>query len=39
MFGGAGIYADGVMFPLLADDILYFKADAAPARAFQEERM
>jgi TfoX/Sxy family transcriptional regulator of competence genes len=23
MFGGAGIYADGVMFGLVADDTLY----------------
>lgn len=27
MFGGAGIYADGVMIALEADDILYLKAD------------
>jgi DNA transformation protein len=29
MFGGAGGYADGVMFLLLADDLIYLKADAA----------
>jgi DNA transformation protein and related proteins len=29
MFGGAGGYADGVMFLLLADDVIYMKADAA----------
>jgi DNA transformation protein and related proteins len=28
MFGGAGGYADGVMFMLLADDAIYLKADA-----------
>jgi DNA transformation protein len=28
MFGGAGVYAQGVMFALLADDVLYVKADA-----------
>ena len=27
MFGGFGIYLDGVMFGLIADEVLYFKAD------------
>ena len=27
MFGGAGIYCRGVMFGLLADEVLYFKVD------------
>ena len=27
MFGGAGIYCDGLVFGLLVDDVLYFKAD------------
>jgi DNA transformation protein len=27
MFGGAGLYCDGVMFGLIADDIAYLKAD------------
>ncbi|WP_203301031.1 TfoX/Sxy family protein [Marinobacter sediminum] len=27
MFGGYGIYYDGLMFALVADDVLYFKAD------------
>ena len=27
MFGGAGIYYNGLIFGLLADDILYFKVD------------
>jgi DNA transformation protein len=39
MFGGAGIYADGVMFGLLADDVLYLKADETSARAFAAEGM
>jgi len=39
MFGGAGVYADGVMFALLADDTLYLKADAATSRAFADEGM
>lgn len=29
MFGGAGGYADGVMFLLIADDTIYMKADDA----------
>jgi DNA transformation protein len=28
MFGGAGVYAGGVMFALIADEVLYFKADS-----------
>ena len=39
MFGGAGIYADGVMFALLADDTLYLKADERSSRAFAAEGM
>ncbi len=27
MFGGAGIFKDGKMFGLVADDVLYFKVD------------
>ena len=27
MFGGSGIYADGVMFALVADNVLYLKVD------------
>jgi DNA transformation protein and related proteins len=37
MFGGAGIYADGVMFAILIDDTLYLKADALSARDFAAE--
>ncbi len=29
MFGGAGVYQDGVMFALLSDDQIYVKVDAA----------
>ncbi|MBY9066760.1 TfoX/Sxy family protein [Hyphomonas sp. WL0036] len=29
MFGGAGVYQDGVMFALLADDQIYLKVDEA----------
>lgn len=43
MFGGAGIFIDGKMFALIADDTLYLKADdsnrerftAADCRQFQ----
>jgi len=28
MFGGSGVFLDGLMFGLVADDVLYFKADA-----------
>ncbi len=27
MFGGAGLYRDGMMFALIADDVLYFRVD------------
>lgn len=37
MFGGAGIYADNVMFAIIADDTLYFKADATTKAAFEAE--
>src|ERR1700675_4989799 len=37
MFGGAGIYADGVMFAILVDDTVYLKADDASAHAFAAE--
>lgn len=37
MFGGAGVYADGVMFGLVADDTLYLKADDETRRAFEAE--
>ena len=29
MFGGAGVYCEGLMFGLIADDTLYLKADDA----------
>jgi len=29
MFGGYGLYCDGVMFALIADDVFYLKADEA----------
>ena len=28
MFGGAGLYLDGTIFGLIADEVVYFKVDA-----------
>ena len=39
MFGGAGVYADGMMFALIADDTLYLKADDGNRAAFEAEGM
>jgi DNA transformation protein and related proteins len=39
MFGGAGVYCDGVIFGLIVEDVLYLKADAASARDFEAEGM
>ncbi|HKC43502.1 MAG TPA: TfoX/Sxy family protein [Burkholderiales bacterium] len=35
MFGGYGLYCDGVMFALIADDVLYLKADEASRPDFE----
>lgn len=37
MFGGAGVFADGVMFALEADGILYLKVDAVTREDFAAE--
>ena len=37
MFGGAGLYLDGVMFGLVADDILYLKADKKTQERYEAE--
>jgi DNA transformation protein len=37
MFGGAGIYADGVMFALIVDDAIFLKADSATQDRFRAE--
>ena len=39
MFGGAGVYADNVMFALIADDTLYLKTDDTNIPAFEAEGM
>ena len=37
MFGGAGIYADGTMFALVADGAIYLKAGTNNAAMFERE--
>ncbi|MEC5387397.1 TfoX/Sxy family protein [Uliginosibacterium sp. H3] len=37
MFGGAGIYAEDIMFALLADDVLYLKVDEQNRALFEAE--
>lgn len=37
MFGGAGVYADDVMFALIDDETLYFKADALTRVRYEAE--
>jgi DNA transformation protein len=39
MFGGFGLYLDGRMFALIADDTLYVKADAGNLAAFAARAM
>ena len=36
MFGGHGIYHDGLMFALVADDTLYLKADSENTAHFEK---
>ncbi len=36
MFGGAGIFYEDMMFALVADDTLYFKADAENEHHFED---
>jgi DNA transformation protein len=37
MFGGAGIFANGIMFALIANDTLFLKADAQSSPEFLAE--
>ena len=37
MFGGYGIYHEELMFGLVADDVLYLKADSHSAGAFVDQ--
>ncbi len=37
MFGGAGLYAEGMMFGLVSDGQIYLKADATTVPRFESE--
>jgi DNA transformation protein len=39
MFGGAGVYRDGLMFALIDNDALYFKVDETSRPAFEAEKL
>jgi DNA transformation protein and related proteins len=39
MFGGFGLYLDGVFFALVVDDTLYFKVDDSTRPDFEAARM
>ena len=39
MFGGYGIYHDGLMFALVADDELYLKADQRTVAEFVQQQL
>lgn len=36
MFGGLGLYRDGVFFGLIADDSLYFKVDESSRKQYEQ---
>jgi DNA transformation protein len=37
MFGGAGVFVDGLMIALVARDVIYLKADEQTIPAFEQE--
>ncbi len=39
MFGGAGVFYEGLMFGLVIDDVLYFKADDENRPTFDAENL
>lgn len=39
MFGGAGVYHDGLMFALIDDEVLYLKVDETSRAAFEAESL
>ena len=39
MFGGYGVYHDGIMFGLIADDVLYLKADVESKTEFSARKL
>ncbi len=39
MFGGVGLYSDGIFFSLLADDVFYLKVDDTNRQDFEQAGM
>ena len=39
MFGGAGLYFEGLFFAVIADDVLYFKVDDSNRPDYEEASM
>jgi DNA transformation protein len=39
MFGGAGLYFEGLFFAIVADDVLYFKVDESNRSDYENESM
>ncbi|CCQ72819.1 TfoX/Sxy family protein [Magnetospira sp. QH-2] len=39
MFGGAGLYLDGIIIGLVADDVLYFKVDDKNRSEYEQAGM
>ena len=39
MFGGAGLYFEGLFFAIVADDVLYFKVDDSNRSDYETEGM
>lgn len=39
MFGGAGLYFEGLFFAVIADDVLYFKVDESNGADYEQEGM
>jgi DNA transformation protein and related proteins len=39
MFGGAGVYHEGLMFALVDDEVLYLKVDESSRAAFEAENL
>lgn len=39
MFGGAGVYRDGLMFALIDGEVLYLKADGSTKQSFLAENL
>lgn len=39
MFGGAGLFCDGLMFALVVDEVVYLKVDDHNRAAFEEKEL